>query len=214
MTTVKIGIEETIKSEIEVELPAYFKHSDTHDNGVSTESFYWISEDRFVASITFTSGLFSDRTVEMDISKRNLSQFYRKGYNNYEPSTKMEFFKAAMRMTAQVTEVGVQHITPVTEDVFEAYNKALAASTVADKNTRVITDKECTNEVMMQLFVFGPTWDGNLVSKSERDTLMEAGLIERYEGWQWLNEKGLKVALAADVKHWTDQRWHIKKSHM
>lgn len=67
------------------------------------------------------------------------------------------------------------------------------------------------NEVMMQLFVFGPTWDGNLVSKSERDELLEVGLIERYEGWQWLNEAGMKVALSVDVKDWSDKRWYRKQ---
>ncbi len=67
------------------------------------------------------------------------------------------------------------------------------------------------NEVMMQLFVFGPTWDGNLVSKSERDDLLDAGLIERYEGWQWLNKDGIKAALSADVKSWADKRWHRKQ---
>lgn len=69
-------------------------------------------------------------------------------------------------------------------------------------------------EVMMQLFVFGPTWDGHLASKAGRDALREKGLIERWNGWQWLNAKG--IALATDeatiarVKRWNDQRWYKK----
>lgn len=73
-------------------------------------------------------------------------------------------------------------------------------------------NNKLANEVMMQLFVTGPTWDGNLVSKSLRDDLFEAGLIERYEGWQWLNEKGMKIALTADVSGWSDKRWHNKQN--
>lgn len=69
------------------------------------------------------------------------------------------------------------------------------------------------NDVMMQLFVTGPVWDGNLVSKRQRDDLMDAGLIDRNNsGWQWLNAAGVEAALAADVKGWADQRWYRKQN--
>lgn len=67
------------------------------------------------------------------------------------------------------------------------------------------------NDVMMQLFVNGPTWDGDLISKSERDDLVELGLIDCFNGWQWLNSEGMIMALTVDVSGWNDQRWHKKQ---
>lgn len=64
---------------------------------------------------------------------------------------------------------------------------------------------------MGQLFLAGPTWDGNVASKSGRDELYALGMIERHEGWQWLNKRGLKAALEADVKSLNDQRWRKKQ---
>ena len=44
--------------------------------------------------------------------------------------------------------------------------------------------------------VKGPVWDGNLISKSERDTLQGHGLIDRGYGWNFLTAKGVEVAVA------------------
>lgn len=68
------------------------------------------------------------------------------------------------------------------------------------------------NEVLMQLFVFGPTWDGNLVSKSERDDLIDSRLASRVEGWNYLTEKGVTTAVACGMlaKDWHDKRWYDK----
>lgn len=69
-------------------------------------------------------------------------------------------------------------------------------------------------EVLGQLFVHGPTWDGHVASKAGRDELRAADLIERWQGWQWLTAKG--VALAVDdgtrqrVKHWNNPAWYKK----
>jgi hypothetical protein len=71
-------------------------------------------------------------------------------------------------------------------------------------------------DVMMQLFVTGPVWDGNLSSKNGRDELMgqTPPMILRYEGWQTLTRRGLEVALAADVRDWADQRWYRKQRNI
>ena len=55
-------------------------------------------------------------------------------------------------------------------------------------------------DVMMQMFVAGPVWDGDLSSKGGRDELAEQTppMILRYEGWQTLSRRGLEVALAAE----------------
>jgi hypothetical protein len=61
-------------------------------------------------------------------------------------------------------------------------------------------------EVMMQFFVTGPVWDGNLIAKSGRDELVDKGLAFRTNGWQSLTKQGLRVAMEADVKSWNNQR--------
>lgn len=45
------------------------------------------------------------------------------------------------------------------------------------------------------MFALGPTEDGNLPSKSGRDDLIDHGLAERGEGWNWLTKQGVVMAL-------------------
>lgn len=66
-------------------------------------------------------------------------------------------------------------------------------------------------EVMFQLFVFGPCYDGGLASKTGRDELVDQGLAFRTHGWQSLTAAGVEMAIAADVKDWHDQRWRKKQ---
>lgn len=42
-------------------------------------------------------------------------------------------------------------------------------------------------------FRAGPIWDGNLVSKSARDSLVDAGLLDRAKGFQFLTIKGIDL---------------------
>jgi len=67
-------------------------------------------------------------------------------------------------------------------------------------------------EVLGQLFVSGPQWDGYIVSKSGRDFLHENGLIERGFGWQWLSRSGVKMAsnYKSIPATWFDGRWRKK----
>lgn len=41
----------------------------------------------------------------------------------------------------------------------------------------------------------GPIWDGNLLSKTERDRLVAAGFVERVEGWNFLSAKGVEICV-------------------
>lgn len=70
------------------------------------------------------------------------------------------------------------------------------------------------SEALMQLFVYGPTWDGNLVSKSQRDDLLASGLADHYEGWNYLTFDGVKAGIEGGLKatNWVDQRWYKKAS--
>jgi len=54
-------------------------------------------------------------------------------------------------------------------------------------------------EVLEQLFMFGPTWDGNIVSKSGRDRLFDLKLAARVEGYSFLTPAGIRLALSNRV---------------
>jgi hypothetical protein len=69
-----------------------------------------------------------------------------------------------------------------------------------------------SNEVLMQLFVNGPVWDGNLISKSDRDALVSVGLCDCWEGWNFLTVAGVKAAVSGGyaARDWADKRWYRK----
>ncbi len=50
-------------------------------------------------------------------------------------------------------------------------------------------------ETMWQLFKNGPTWDGNLISKTDRSILHDMGLVDRAHGWNWLTSAGMRLAI-------------------
>ena len=54
-------------------------------------------------------------------------------------------------------------------------------------------------EVLEQLFMFGPTWDGNIISKSGRDQLFDLKLASRVEGYSFLTGAGVRLALSNRV---------------
>lgn len=51
-------------------------------------------------------------------------------------------------------------------------------------------------EVLWQLFLNGPTWDGDICSKSGRGELFEAQLASRVNGWSFLTKEGIEMALS------------------
>jgi len=50
--------------------------------------------------------------------------------------------------------------------------------------------------VLHQLFIGGPTWDGNIVSKPGRGELYKAGYADRVEGFAFLTREGVKLAVS------------------
>lgn len=46
-------------------------------------------------------------------------------------------------------------------------------------------------EVLLVLFLNGPTYDGDVPSKIGRDALFDHGLISRGKGYQWLTDAGV-----------------------
>lgn len=68
-------------------------------------------------------------------------------------------------------------------------------------------------EVLGQLFTNGPTWDGNVASKSGRDELIELGLAGRTNGWAYITQDGVTLAVEWDTDHLKrmhSQRWYRK----
>jgi hypothetical protein len=56
------------------------------------------------------------------------------------------------------------------------------------------------------LFFHGPTWDGNVPSKSGRDELVRMGLAARGNGWQWLTGAGMEACFANGIHNEKDSR--------
>ena len=65
-------------------------------------------------------------------------------------------------------------------------------------------------EMLGQLYVSGPTWDGNVCSKQGRGELVRAGLAFHEHGYASLTPEGVRVAVEWDRKDLArrhDQRW-------
>lgn len=54
---------------------------------------------------------------------------------------------------------------------------------------------QAMHDTIWQLFRNGPTADGNMVGKRQRDEAAKAGLIDRAQGWNWLTYSGVTLAL-------------------
>jgi hypothetical protein len=61
-------------------------------------------------------------------------------------------------------------------------------------------------ESMRCMFLHGPTWDGNIPSKSGRDELFDLKLAARINGWSWLTAEGMRLALSNGMDRDKD-RW-------
>lgn len=61
-------------------------------------------------------------------------------------------------------------------------------------------------ETLRCLFFHGPTWDGNVPSKSGRDELVDMKLAARANGWQWLTRAGIDACFANGIHDEKDRR--------
>jgi hypothetical protein len=55
-------------------------------------------------------------------------------------------------------------------------------------------------EMLGQLYVNGPTWDGNVCSKQGRADLCRAGLAWRAHGYAQLTQEGVRIAAEWDIR--------------
>ena len=71
----------------------------------------------------------------------------------------------------------------------------------------------CAVSVLGQLFVEGPTLDGNVTSKAGRCDLVSAGLAFLESGWASLTPDGVRLAKEWDLASLyarRDRRWYLK----
>ena len=69
-------------------------------------------------------------------------------------------------------------------------------------------------EVLGQLYVYGPTWDGNICSKQGRSDLCRAGLAWHEHGYASLTQEGVRVASEWDIndlRRRNEERWVAKR---
>jgi hypothetical protein len=55
------------------------------------------------------------------------------------------------------------------------------------------------HDVLWCLFKNGPTWDGNIPSKTGRGMLIEGGLVYHDQGWSILTTYGFHACIAAGM---------------
>lgn len=66
-------------------------------------------------------------------------------------------------------------------------------------------------ETMRCLFFHGPTWDGDLPSKSGRSELIERGFAERGHGFNWLNAKGVEFGIKSLMLDQQKDKWRRER---
>lgn len=69
-------------------------------------------------------------------------------------------------------------------------------------------------EMLGQLYVNGPTWDGNVCSKQGRADLIRAGLVWHEHGYTSLTPEGIRTAVEWDIRDLQrrhDDRWLKKR---
>lgn len=72
----------------------------------------------------------------------------------------------------------------------------------------------CAIEVLGQLYVGGPIWDGNICSKNGRGELCRAGLAEHAHGYAFLTAEGVATAVEwsiVDLRRRKEERWIEKR---
>lgn len=68
--------------------------------------------------------------------------------------------------------------------------------------------------VLGQLYVKGPTWDGNVSSKAGRGELVRAGIAFHAHGYASLTMEGVRVAAEwpiSDLRRRNETRWIEKR---
>ena len=68
------------------------------------------------------------------------------------------------------------------------------------------TNSAAIRDVLKCLFFHGPTWDGNIPSKSARDGLCRIGLVHHEFGFAFLTRDGVEACINLGLNH-EKERW-------
>lgn len=89
----------------------------------------------------------------------------------------------------------------------ESLGNILTARNECEEPSRVrVALSGSAADTLRCLFFHGPTWDGNVPSKSGRDELVGMGLAARGNGWQWLTRAGIEACFANKIHDEKDRR--------
>ncbi len=80
---------------------------------------------------------------------------------------------------------------------YSGEEKEMVPEAMNDIRDKIFGMTSAAREVMRCLFLLGPTWDGNIPSKSGRNELVDLGYAERWKGWAWLTRKGAEFAITS-----------------
>lgn len=81
-----------------------------------------------------------------------------------------------------------------------------------DVQSKILGMSSAAREVLRCLFFHGPTWDGDVPSKSGRDELVGMKLADRMDGWQWLTREGVDFSLTVMLLGEEKEKWQRKRA--
>lgn len=133
-------------------------------------------------------------------------------HENLQAHVEMErhakFHEAERGLAAQVM-CGQQQANPIPDrPTVEAFGNLLAARDTCSDGPKAIKValSGSAADTLRCLFFHGPTWDGNVPSKSGRDELVRMGLAARGNGWQWLTNAGIEACFTNGIHNEKDSR--------
>lgn len=83
---------------------------------------------------------------------------------------------------------------------------------MGDVRDKIFGMSSWARETLRCLFFHGPTWDGDVPSKSGRDEIVELGYAERWNGWQFLTAAGVKFAIESMLLEREKEKWQRERS--
>lgn len=78
---------------------------------------------------------------------------------------------------------------------------------MTDIQSKIMGMSSAAREVLRCLFFHGPTWDGDIPSKSGRGELYDLKLCDRLEGWTWLTREGVDFAITVMLLGDEKEKW-------
>jgi hypothetical protein len=80
-----------------------------------------------------------------------------------------------------------------------------------DIRDKIFGMTSAAREVMRCLFFHGPTWDGDIPSKSGRGELCKLGYARHEFGFAWLTRDGMKFAIESLTLDREKEKWQREK---